>query len=153
MPIAQGNGIKFKLADMATEIQAARLITYEAAAKKDRGDRVDLEAMRIYGGYGYVKGLPIERYYRKAPLMITSLVLLGWPRRSSKRFVAVWDSGVLVKAKSVVRALPSNTLISTREITMARSHKPITNRGLRALARAKPPVDNNFIKGLSDSTF
>ncbi len=88
VPIDQGKGIKFKLADMATEIQAARLITYEAAAKKDRGDRVDLEAgmpkllasevcskvtmeaMRIYGGYGCVKGWPIERCYRKAPSMI-----------------------------------------------------------------------------------
>ena len=73
---------------MATKIQAARLLTYEAAAKKDEGKRVDLEAgmaklfasevcaevtleaMRIHGGYGYIKDYPIERYYRDAPLMI-----------------------------------------------------------------------------------
>ena len=88
VPIAQHQAIQLKLADMATKIQAARLITYEAAAKKDRGERVDLEAgmakllasevcgevtmeaMRIHGGYGYIKDYPIERYYRDAPLMI-----------------------------------------------------------------------------------
>ena len=88
VPIAQHQAIQLKLADMATKIQAARLLTYEAAAKKDRGDRVDLEAgmaklfasemcaevsleaMRIHGGYGYIKEYPLERYYRDAPLMI-----------------------------------------------------------------------------------
>ena len=63
-------------------------MTYDAAAKKDSGERVDLEsgmaklfasevcqevtleAMRIHGGYGYVKDFPVERYYRDAPLMI-----------------------------------------------------------------------------------
>ena len=76
------------LADMATKVQAARLLVYDAAAKKDRGERCDLEAgmaklfasemcvqvtldaMRIHGGYGYIKELPLERYYRDAPLMI-----------------------------------------------------------------------------------
>ena len=88
VPIFQHQAIQMKLADMATKIQAARLLTYEAAAKKDAGDRVDLEAgmaklfasevcgeitmeaMRIHGGYGYIKDLPVERYYREAPLMI-----------------------------------------------------------------------------------
>ena len=73
---------------MATKIQAARLLTYDAAAKKDQGDRVDLEsgmaklfasevcgevtmeAMRIHGGYGLIKESPVKRYYRDAPLMI-----------------------------------------------------------------------------------
>ena len=73
---------------MATKVQAARLLTYDAAAKKDRGERVDLEsgmaklfasevcqevameAVRIHGGYGYIKESPVERYYRDAPLMI-----------------------------------------------------------------------------------
>ena len=73
---------------MATKIQAARLLTYDAAAKKDAGARVDLEvgmaklfasetcgevameAMRIHGGYGYIKDFDVERYYRDAPLMI-----------------------------------------------------------------------------------
>ena len=87
-PISQHQAIQLKLADMATKIQAARLLTYDAAAKKDSGERVDLEtgmaklfaseicgevtmeAMRIHGGYGYIKESPVERYYRDAPLMI-----------------------------------------------------------------------------------
>ena len=87
-PISQHQAIQLKLADMATKIEAARLLTYQAAEKKDRGERVDLEAgmaklfaseicaevtleaMRIHGGVGYIKDLPIERYYRDAPLMI-----------------------------------------------------------------------------------
>jgi alkylation response protein AidB-like acyl-CoA dehydrogenase len=88
VPISQHQAIQLKLADMATKIQASRLLTYDAAAKKDRGERVDLEsgmaklfasescqevtleAMRIHGGYGYIKESPVERYYRDAPLMI-----------------------------------------------------------------------------------
>jgi alkylation response protein AidB-like acyl-CoA dehydrogenase len=88
VPIAQHQTIQNMLADMGTQIQAARLLTYDAAAKKDAGERVDLEAgmaklfasevcgkvtldaMRIHGGYGYVKDYPVERYYRDAPLMI-----------------------------------------------------------------------------------
>ena len=88
VPIAQHQSIQIKLADMATKIQAARLLTYDAAAKKDAGERVDLEAgmaklfaseicgevtleaMKVHGGYGYVKDYPVERYYRDAPLMI-----------------------------------------------------------------------------------
>ena len=88
VPIARHQAIQLKLADMATKIEAARLLTYEAAAKKDQGERVDLEAgmaklfaseicaevsmeaMRVHGGYGYIKEYPLERYYRDAPLMI-----------------------------------------------------------------------------------
>ena len=88
VPIAQHQAIQLKLADMATKIQAARLLTYDAAAKMDRGERLDLEsgmaklfasetcqevtmdAMRIHGGYGYIKEFPVERYYRDAPLMV-----------------------------------------------------------------------------------
>ena len=88
VPIAQHQAIQIKLADMATKVQAARLLTYDAAAKKDAGERVDLEAgmaklfasevcgevaleaMRVHGGYGYIKDYPVERYYRDAPLMI-----------------------------------------------------------------------------------
>lgn len=88
VPIAEHQAIRLKLADMGTKIHAARLMTYDAAAKKDAGERADLEAgmaklyasevcgeitleaMRIHGGYGYIKDLPIERYYRDAPLMI-----------------------------------------------------------------------------------
>lgn len=88
LPIAQHQAIQIKLADMATKIEAARLLTIKAAKRKDDGHRVDLEAgmaklfaseicgeitleaMRIHGGYGYTKQLPVERYYRDAPLMI-----------------------------------------------------------------------------------
>ena len=88
VPISQHQAIQIKLADMATKIQAARLLTYEAAEKADSGERVDLEAgmaklfatevcgevtmeaMRIHGGYGYIKDYPVERYYREAPLLI-----------------------------------------------------------------------------------
>ena len=86
--IAEHQAIQLKLADMATKIQAARLLVYDAAAKKDEGGRIDLEsgmaklfaseicgevtmeAMRIHGGYGFIKESPVERYYRDAPLMI-----------------------------------------------------------------------------------
>ena len=87
-PIADHQAIQLKLADMATKIQAARLLVYDAATKKDTGQRVDLESgmaklfasevclevamesMRVHGGYGYIKESPVERYYRDAPLMI-----------------------------------------------------------------------------------
>ena len=80
--------IQFKLADMATKLEAARLLVHNAARKIDNGERADVEAgmaklfasetafevateaMRIHGGYGYTTELPIERYYRDAPLMI-----------------------------------------------------------------------------------
>jgi len=89
VPIAEHQAIQLMLADMATKVQAARLLTYDAAAKKDAGqERIDLEAgmaklyaseicqqvaldaMRIHGGYGFIKDYPVERYYRDAPLMI-----------------------------------------------------------------------------------
>jgi len=80
--------IQAMIATMATKIEAANLLVDNAAKLKDKGQRVDLEsamaklyaseicqevcldAMRIHGGYGYVKDLPIERFYRDAPLMI-----------------------------------------------------------------------------------
>ena len=87
-PIADFQAIQLKLADMATEIQAARLLTYWAAAKSEAsGGRVDMEAgmakmyasevaikcalesMRIHGGYGYSAEFVVERLYRDAPLM------------------------------------------------------------------------------------
>jgi alkylation response protein AidB-like acyl-CoA dehydrogenase len=87
-PIANHQAIQLKLADMATKIEAARLLTLSAAAKKDAGERADLEAgmaklfateaaqevvtdaMRIHGGYGYSQEYPIERLYRDTPLLI-----------------------------------------------------------------------------------
>ena len=88
VPIAQHQAIQFKLADMATKIQAARLMTNFAARKKDAGERADIEcgmaklfatetcfevvteAMRVHGGYGFSKEYEVERLYRDAPLLI-----------------------------------------------------------------------------------
>ncbi len=87
-PIAQHQAIQFKLADMATRLEAARLVTRKAARMKDAGERSDLEAgmakllasetgkenvedcFRIHGGYGYSKEYEIERLYRDAPLLL-----------------------------------------------------------------------------------
>src|ERR671915_400614 len=86
--IAKHQAIQFKLADMATKIEAARLLTLKAARMKDAGQRSDLEAgmaklfatetgkevvedsFRIHGGYGYSKEYEIERLYRDAPLLL-----------------------------------------------------------------------------------
>jgi hypothetical protein len=85
-PISQFQGISFKLADMATEIEAAELLTFLAADKKNRGEkmtkegafakyyasevsvRAGNEAVQIFGGYGYTKDFPAEKYYRDAKL-------------------------------------------------------------------------------------
>jgi alkylation response protein AidB-like acyl-CoA dehydrogenase len=87
-PIAQHQAIQLKLADMATKIEAARLLMQNAAQKKDHGERCDLEAgmaklfasemcqevtleaLRIHGGFGYTKEFNVERYYRDAPFML-----------------------------------------------------------------------------------
>jgi alkylation response protein AidB-like acyl-CoA dehydrogenase len=87
-PIAQHQAIQMKLADMGTKLQAARLLTEHAVALKGAGERCDVEAgmaklfaseaafeiateaLRIHGGMGYTTELPVERYYRDAPLMI-----------------------------------------------------------------------------------
>ena len=87
-PIAQHQAIQFKLADMATQVEAARLMTHRAARLKDAGERSDIEAgmaklfaseagrfcveecLRIHGGYGYSKEYEIERIYRDAPLLL-----------------------------------------------------------------------------------
>ncbi|GGO19335.1 isovaleryl-CoA dehydrogenase [Microbispora rosea subsp. aerata] len=85
-PIAGFQAIRLKLADMATEIQAARLMTYWAAVRSQAGPvrseaamakyfasevalRATMEAMRIHGGYGYSQEFVVERLYRDAPLM------------------------------------------------------------------------------------
>jgi alkylation response protein AidB-like acyl-CoA dehydrogenase len=80
--------VQLKLADMAIKLQAARLMTYWAAAKADAGQRNDLEsgmakvyasevaqqlafdAMQVHGGYGYSREFTVERLYRDAPLMV-----------------------------------------------------------------------------------
>jgi alkylation response protein AidB-like acyl-CoA dehydrogenase len=87
-PIGEHQAIQLKLADMATHLEAARLLTVNAAERKAAGLRCDVEAgmaklfasetaleiateaMRIHGGVGYTTELPVERYYRDAPLMV-----------------------------------------------------------------------------------
>jgi alkylation response protein AidB-like acyl-CoA dehydrogenase len=87
-PICEHQAIQLKLADMATRLEAARLLTERAASAYDRGERCDMEAgmaklaateaalensieaMRIHGGYGYSKEFAIERLYRDAPLLV-----------------------------------------------------------------------------------
>jgi alkylation response protein AidB-like acyl-CoA dehydrogenase len=86
-PISEFQAIQLKIAEIATNLQAARLMTYWAASKADAGARVDmesgmakyfasevaimasLEAMRVHGGYGYSTEYVVERLYRDAPLM------------------------------------------------------------------------------------
>jgi alkylation response protein AidB-like acyl-CoA dehydrogenase len=88
VPIARHQAIQLKLADMATSITAARLMTQMAARKKDAGERADVEcgmaklfatetcfecvaeAMRIHGGYGFSKEYQVERLYRDAPMLV-----------------------------------------------------------------------------------
>ena len=85
-PISSFQGISFKLADMATKIEAARLLTFRAADLKNKGQSVNLESamaklyasevavevanegVQIFGGYGYIKDFPAEKYYRDAKL-------------------------------------------------------------------------------------
>jgi alkylation response protein AidB-like acyl-CoA dehydrogenase len=85
-PISSFQGISFKLADMATQVEAARLLIFNAADLKNRGERVTLasaqakyysseiavsvsnEAVQIFGGYGFTKDYPVEKYYRDSKL-------------------------------------------------------------------------------------
>ena len=87
-PICEHQAIQLKLADMATQVEAARLLVESAARIYDRGERCDMEAgmaklfaseaaincsmesMRIHGGYGYSKEFMVERLYRDAPLLV-----------------------------------------------------------------------------------
>lgn len=85
-PISRFQGISFKLADMATQVEAAKLLTFKAADLKNRGQKVTLagakaklfaseicvsvsnEAVQIFGGYGFTKDYPVEKYYRDSKL-------------------------------------------------------------------------------------
>jgi short-chain 2-methylacyl-CoA dehydrogenase len=86
-PISRFQAIQIKLADMATEIEAARLLVYKAAHQKDRGESFSLtaaqaklktgrlavrcaeEAVQIHGGYGYIEEYPVCRFYRDAKIL------------------------------------------------------------------------------------
>tara|TARA_B100001964_G_scaffold174801_1_gene192482 strand:- start:1558 stop:2697 length:1140 start_codon:yes stop_codon:yes gene_type:complete len=85
-PISDFQAISFKLADMATEIEASELLIYNAATKKNKGEKMTLDgamakyysseiavkiatdAVQIFGGYGYTKDFPVERFYRDSKL-------------------------------------------------------------------------------------
>ncbi len=85
-PISNFQGISFKLADMATRIEASELLTYQAADLKNRGEKMttesafakyyasevavyaSTEAVQIFGGYGYTKDFPVEKFYRDSKL-------------------------------------------------------------------------------------
>jgi alkylation response protein AidB-like acyl-CoA dehydrogenase len=85
-PIAEHQAIQFKLADMCTEIDAARLLVWRAAVKKDAGlrhttessmaklfasevaNRAAKEAVQVFGGYGYLTDFPVERHFRDAKI-------------------------------------------------------------------------------------
>ena len=86
VPINKHQAIQFKLAEMCTEIDAARLLTWRAATRKDEGarhstessmakvfasevaNRAAKEAVQIFGGYGYLTDFPVERHYRDAKI-------------------------------------------------------------------------------------
>lgn len=85
-PISSFQGVQFPLAEMATEVEAARLMVYNAARMKDAGDdylkmaamtkyyasivaeKVASQAIEVYGGYGYTKDYPVEKYFRDAKI-------------------------------------------------------------------------------------
>ena len=110
-PIAEHQAIQMKIADMATKLEAARLLTRNAAERKQAGERADVEAgmaklfaseaafeiatesLRVHGGVGYTTELPVERYYRDAPLM-----LIGEGTNEIQRLVIA--RGLLARAQS-----------------------------------------------------
>ena len=111
--IGEHQAIQLKLADMATRLEAARLLTRNAAERRSRGLRCDveagmaklfasetalelsMEAMRIHGGVGYTTEFPIERLYRDAPLMV-----IGEGTNEIQRLVIA--RGLLARARGQV---------------------------------------------------
>jgi len=85
-PIGQFQGVQFQLAEMATQIEAARLLVYNAARLKDSGEdflmqaaqaklysseiaqKVASKCIDLYGGYGFTREYPVEKYYRDAKI-------------------------------------------------------------------------------------
>lgn len=106
-PIAQQQAIAFKLANMATQIEAARLLTYQAAWRESQGMEsgeggayanlfagdtvmaVAIEAVQIFGGYGYTKEFPVERYMRDAKMLQMVEATMDEQRRAIARFSKV----------------------------------------------------------------
>ncbi|NQX57257.1 acyl-CoA dehydrogenase family protein [Paenibacillus qinlingensis] len=101
-PIAQQQAIAFKLANMATHIEAARLLTYQAAWRESQGGvgdaysnlfagdtamAVAIEAVQIHGGYGYTKAFPVERYMRDAKMLQMVEATMDEERRAIARLI------------------------------------------------------------------
>ena len=113
-PIAEHQAIQLKLAEMATRLEASRLLTRNAAERQMAGLRCDVEAgmaklfasetafevateaLRIHGGVGYTTELPVERYYRDAPLMV-----IGEGTNEIQKLVIA--RGLLARARGDVR--------------------------------------------------
>lgn len=107
-PIAQQQAVAFKLANMATQIEAARLLTYQAAWRESQGFEgerkekvsyanlfagdtvmsVAIEALQIHGGYGYTKAFPVERFMRDANMLQMVEATLDEQRRALLRVLA-----------------------------------------------------------------
>ncbi|HVT20704.1 MAG TPA: acyl-CoA dehydrogenase family protein [Mycobacteriales bacterium] len=112
-PIAEHQAVQLRIADMATKLEAARLLTWNAAERKMAGLRCDVEAgmaklfasetafelatdaMRIHGGMGYTTDLPVERYLRDAPLM-----MIGEGTNEIQRLVIA--RGILARARGEI---------------------------------------------------
>ena len=125
--IGEHQAIQLKLADMATRLEAARLLTRNAAERRAQGLRCDVEAgmaklfasetalelsteaMRIHGGVGYTTEFPVERYYRDAPLMV-----IGEGTNEIQRLVIA--RGLLARARGSGLSRP-------------RRHRPSAPRG------------------------
>lgn len=101
-PIAQQQAIAFKLANMATQIEAARLLTYQTAWRESQGAvggaysnlfagdtamAVAIEAVQIHGGYGYTKAFPVERYLRDAKMLQMVEASMDGERRAIARLI------------------------------------------------------------------
>ena len=137
-PIGEHQAIQLKLADMATHLEAARLLTVNAAERKAAGLRCDVEAgmaklfasetaleiateaMRIHGGVGYTTELPVERYYRDAPLMV-----IGEGTNEIQRLVIA--RGLLARARD--RATGSLDRSPPRSIALAEHAARCAHRG------------------------
>ena len=106
-PISQFQGLRWMIADMATQIEAARLLTFDAAAMKDRGEKfsaaasmaklhasemannIAYQALQIHGGYGYIREYPVERYYRDARVF----TIYEGTSEIQRRVIANWVIG------------------------------------------------------------
>ncbi len=162
-PIGEHQAIQLKLADMATRLEAARLLTKNAAERKAQGLRCDveagmaklfasetalelsIEAMRIHGGVGYTTEFPVERYYRDAPLMVIGegtneiqrIVIARGPARPGPRL-----SGPS-PARAASSASTSSVCSPEQRRRRRRPHRDVreAHRAVDRPPRSRRPVD------------